>query len=85
MTEDDVGVTEEDEDGKVTEPAEVTDDEPAEAPAEVIVEEETSATGSEDAALVLSSQAVRKQSVKAKKMDPIALEFIPDLFRSAPG
>ena len=70
--------TEEEEDGKVTEPAEVTDDEPAEAPAEVTVEEEISATGSEDAvlALVLSSQAVRKQSVKAKKMDPIALEFI---------
>jgi hypothetical protein len=79
--------TEEEEDGKVTEPAEVTDDEPAEAPAEVTVEEEISATGSEDAvlALVLSSQAVRKQSVKAKKMDPIALEFILDLFLSAPG
>ena len=42
MTEDDVGVTEEEEDGKVTEPAEVTDDEPAEAPAEVTVEEERS-------------------------------------------
>ena len=77
--------TEEEEDGEVTEPAEVTDDEPAEAPAEVTVEEEISATGSEDAALVLSSQAVKKQSVKAKKTDPIALEFILDLFRNAPG
>ena len=77
--------TEEEEDGEVTEPAEVTDDKPAEAPAEVTVEEEISATGSEDAALVLSSQAVRKQSVKAKKTDPIALEFILDLFLSAPG
>ena len=88
MTEEEEGSdfsTEEEEDGEVTEPAEVTDDEPAEAPAEVTVEEEISATGSEDAALVLSSQAVKKQSVKAKKTDPIALEFILDLFRNAPG